>query len=163
MLKIETWPNNHILRTVCDPISKPEFSKYVKLWKEMIKYIKDPENGGIGLAAPQVGVTKRLIVISLIQDRKHRDDEDIPYPTIMMINPEIIDHGNDTEIDEEWCLSLPGMRGEVERYVKIKVKFLDDKWKTMMLLLEWLPARIVQHEVDHINGVLFIDKLKNLY
>lgn len=157
MLKIETGPNNPILRTVCEPIHKSELPKYVKLGKEMIKYIKDPDNGGIWLAAPQVGVAKRLIIVSLITDRSDKDDK--PYQTVMMINPEILEFGKEKDIEEEGCLSLPGLRGEVERPTALKLRYMDEKGKTQTLLLSWLTARIVQHEVDHINGVLFIDKL----
>ncbi len=123
----------------------------------MIKYIKAPENGGIWLAAPQVGITKRIIVVSLISDREDKDEK--PYQTVMMINPEILEFGNEKDREEEGCLSLPGMRGEVERPTSLKVKFTDKDGKTKTLFLEGLPARIVQHEVDHLNGVLFIDKL----
>ena len=89
MLKIETGPDNPILRTICTPVTQKEFKKYVTLGKEMIRYIKNPDNGGIGLAAPQIGVTKRLIVVSLISDREEKDEK--PYQTMMMINPEIIE------------------------------------------------------------------------
>lgn len=157
MFKIETWPSNPVLRTVCSPVWAKEMKKYISLGKDMIKYIKDPDNGWIGLAAPQIGVTKRLIVVSLIQERD--DKEDTPYQTIMMINPEILEFGPEKDIEEEWCLSLPGMRWNVQRPTSLKVKFIDGKGKEQTLVLRWLPARIIQHEVDHINGVLFIDKL----
>lgn len=123
----------------------------------MIKYIKDPDNGGIGLAAPQVGVTKRMIIVSLISERD--DKEDVPYQTILMMNPEILEYGKEKDVEEEGCLSLPGLRWEVERYIHLKVRFQDEKGKSQTLFLSGLPARIVQHEVDHLNGVLFIDKL----
>lgn len=74
----------------------------------MIKYIKDPDNGGIGLAAPQVGVTKRMIIVSLISERD--DKEDVPYQTMLMMNPEILEYGKEKDVEEEGCLSLPGLR-----------------------------------------------------
>lgn len=95
--------------------------------------------------------------MSLISDREDKDEK--PYQTVMMINPEILEFGNEKDREEEGCLSLPGMRGEVERPTSLKVKFTDKDGKTKTLFLEGLPARIVQHEVDHLNGVLFIDKL----
>ncbi|MCP4523974.1 MAG: peptide deformylase [Candidatus Gracilibacteria bacterium] len=154
MLQVETGVNNEILREKSEEIKLSEIKKYEKLGNEMIKFIKDPKNGGVGLAAPQVGYNKRLIVVSLLKDW---DDED--FKTIMMINPEIIEHSEATDIEEEGCLSVPGAKGKVRRYLNIKLKFLDGKGKEKLLRLQGLSARIVQHEIDHIDGVLFVDKL----
>ena len=154
MLKVETWINNEILRENSEKIKLSEIKKYEKLGWEMIKYIKDPENGWVGLAAPQIGVNKRLIVVSLLKDR---DDED--FKTIMMLNPEILEHSETTDKEEEWCLSVPGAKWKVERYLTIKLSYLDNKGKQKILRLNGLSARIVQHEIDHINWVLFVDKL----
>jgi peptide deformylase len=154
MLTIETWKQNHILRTVSHAIEAKDIKKYVKLGKEMIKYIKNPDNGGVWLAAPQVGHNVRLIVVSLLKDR---DDEF--FRTIMMINPEILEHSDTCEKGEEWCLSVPGEKGEVERYLKIKLSYIDEHASKQVIILEGLRARIVQHEIDHLNGILFTDKL----
>lgn len=156
MLHIETWKQNKILRAVSEPIKKNEIKNYLKLGKQMLKYIKDSDNGWVWLAAPQVGYNKRLIVVSLLKDR---DDE--KFPTIAMINPEILEHSSDMEKDIEWCLSVPWEKWKVERYNSIKLKYLDEKAKEKTLILNWLSARIVQHEIDHLNGILFTDKLKN--
>ena len=154
MLKVQTWVNNEILRENSEVIKLSEIKKYEKLGNEMIKYIKNPDNGWVGLAAPQVWVNKRLIVVSLLRDR---DDED--FKTIMMLNPEILEHSETTDKEEEGCLSVPGAKWKVERFLTIKLKYLDNKWKEKMLRLNGLSARIVQHEIDHINWVLFVDKL----
>lgn len=154
MLKIETGTGNEILRTVSRKIKNSEIKKYSKLGKEMIKYIKNPDNGWVWLAAPQVWHNVRLIVVGLPHDR---DDEN--YKIVMMINPEIVESSNKKEIDQEWCLSVPGKKGSVERSVDIKLTFLDEKWHLKTLMLEHLRARIVQHEIDHLNGILFTDKL----
>nr|MDD3720057.1 peptide deformylase [Candidatus Gracilibacteria bacterium] len=156
MLKIQTGTTNEILRKVSEEIKKEELSKYVKLGQDMLKYIKDPDNGGVGLAAPQVGHNIRLIVVSLLKDR---DDEN--FPTIMMLNPEILEHSEETYLDNEGCLSVPGERGKVERWIEMKIKFIDKNLKEQKLILKGLQARIVQHEIDHLNGVLFIDKIVN--
>ena len=155
MFKIETWENNPILRKVAEPVTKANWNQAVKLGKKMLSYIKDPDNGWIGLAAPQIGQSIRLVVLGL---PKTREDENFRYH--MMINPEILEYGEETDLDEEWCLSVPGVKWKVERPTKIKVSFYDEKNKQNTLLLEWLPARIVQHEFDHINWKLFIDYLK---
>lgn len=95
-LTIETGDDNEILRSISDIIKPAELKQYRSLAESMIKYIKNPDNGGVGLAAPQVGVNKRLIVVSLMKD--YEDEE---YRTIAMINPEIIEHSDDTSKNEE--------------------------------------------------------------
>jgi peptide deformylase len=153
--KIETGEENEILRTISDPIRNDEIRKYRSLAEDMVKHIKNPDNGGIGLAAPQVWVNKRLIVVSLMHDY-----EDENYRTIAMINPEIIEHSEDTCSDTEWCLSVPGETGDVERWSAVKVSFLDIDGKKYVMKLSDLAARIVQHEIDHLDGVLFTDRLE---
>jgi len=153
-IKIETWENNKVLRTKCENINKNEFTKYVKIWKEMIKYIKNPDHQWVWLAAPQIWINKRLIVVSLLNDY-----EDESFKTIMMINPDILEFSNKCEIDWEWCLSLPWEAWEVSRSIEIKLKYYDEKQSEKIIILKWLSARIVQHEVDHINWVLFIDRV----
>lgn len=154
MIHIETGKDNSILRNISEPITKGEYDQYIKIGREMIKYIKNPKNGGVGLAAPQIGHNKRLIVVSLLKDR---DDES--FPTLLMINPEIIQTWSECEIESEGCLSVPWENGAVERFKKIKLKFVDETKKEKLIILEWVSARIVQHEIDHLNGVLFTDKL----
>ena len=154
MLKIETGDKNEILRTVSRKIKDSEIKKYSKLWKEMIKYIKNPDNGWVWLAAPQIGHNVRLIVVWLPHDRDYEN-----YKIIMMINPEIIEFSDEKETDQEWCLSVPGKKWEVERALDIKLTYLDEKGHFKTLMLEHLRARIVQHEIDHLNGILFTDKL----
>ncbi|NVP17751.1 peptide deformylase [Candidatus Gracilibacteria bacterium] len=154
MLKIETGNENPILRRVADKITDKNFNEAIKLGREMLKYIKDPENGGVGLAAPQVGHSIRLIIVSLLKDR-----EDENFKTVMMINPEILEHSNITECDSEGCLSIPGEKGDVPRYKTIKLSYIDEKKSKKTLILEGLSARIVQHEIDHLDGKLFTDYL----
>lgn len=153
-LEIQTGKNNTVLRTKSDAVKPNELRQLADFINTMLKYVKDPKNGGVGLAAPQVGINKRIIVVSLM---KNYDDEN--YKTIAMINPEILEHSDSTAIDVEWCLSVPGESGDVERYVGIKVQFLDPKGTKYLLVLSELSARIVQHEIDHLDGVLFTDKI----
>ena len=154
MLKVETGLNNEILRTRSEEIRPNEIKKYEKLGNEMLKYIKDPKNGWVGLAAPQVGVNKRLVIVSLLRDR---DDED--FKTVIMFNPEILEHSQTTDKEDEGCLSVPWATGKVERFLSLKLKYLDTKGKEKILRLSGVSARIVQHEIDHLNGELFVDKL----
>lgn len=154
--KIEIGKDNKTLRTVCDPIKQSEWKKYTKLGKEMLSYIKNPDNAGVGLAAPQVGVTKRIMICSLLRDW---DDEN--FKTVIMMNPEISELSEDmTHEIEEWCLSLPKTKkGFVERHESIKLSYYDEKMKQKTLRLSGLSSVIVQHEMDHLNWVLYIDKL----
>lgn len=152
MLKIETWENNDILRAVAKEVKPNELNSAIKLWKEMLKYIKNPKNAWVWLAAPQVWHSIRVIIVSLLKDR---DDEN--FKTVMMINPEIIEHSEETCLDEEGCLSLPWEKGKVKRFNYIKLNFIDENKSKKSLVLNWLSARIVQHEIDHLNWILFID------
>jgi len=154
MLKIQTWKANEILRKISEIIKQNEFNTYIKLGHEMIKYIKNPDNRWVWLARPQIWYNKRLIVVSLLKDR---DDEN--FTTIMMINPEIIQKSEENDCEDEWCLSVPWAKWKVERSKNIKVKYFDENKKEKILNLTWVSARIVQHEIDHIEGILFIDKI----
>ena len=100
---------------------------------------------GVGLAAPQVGILKRLVVI------------DIGEKPIKMINPEILSEEGE-QIDEEGCLSVPNVRGLVKRPKEITVKYYDKKGTVREMVAKDLLARCICHEVDHLNGILFIDK-----
>ncbi|MDD2694034.1 MAG: peptide deformylase [Candidatus Gracilibacteria bacterium] len=151
---IETGDDNEILRSISDTIRNDEIRKYKSLAEDMVKYVKNVDNGAVGLAAPQIGVNKRLIAVSLMQDY-----EDENFRTIAMINPEITEHTEETCSDKEGCLSVPGKSGEVERWTGIKVTFLDPDGKKYVMKLSNLSARIVQHEVDHLDGILFTDKV----
>ena len=154
MLKIQTWTDNEILRKVSDEIKPSEFNTYLKLGKEMIKYIKKPKNGWVWLAAPQVWHNKRMIVVSLLKDR-----EDEKFPTVVMINPIITDSSEETCIEKEWCLSVPWKKWEVIRFKNIKIAYIDENKKQVVLYLVWLSARIVQHEIDHLDWILFVDRM----
>lgn len=155
MLQIQTGTENEILRKIAKEVKANERNSAIKLGKEMIKYIKNPENWWVWLAAPQVGHSLRLIVVSLLKTR-----EDESFKTVMMINPEILEHSEMTGFESEWCLSVPWAKWKVERYLKIKLAYIDEKKSKKIINLEGVSARIVQHEIDHLNGVLFTDKVE---
>jgi len=154
MLHIETWNENQILRTKSEFVKVTEIPKYLRLAKEMYNFVKNPKNNGVGLAAPQVGHNVRLVIASLLRDR---DDEN--YKTVIMFNPEIIERSSETDVENEGCLSVPWKRGKVSRSTTIKLTYVDDQKKQKTLILSWVSARIVQHEIDHLDGVLFTDIL----
>lgn len=151
-LKIITGANNPILRAMCTPVKKFDASlrKFAKDLKDtMIKA------DGLGIASPQVGNNIRLFIVTM----NYKTDHQV---VVTMINPEILSHGTKTEIKEEGCLSLPKQYGDVERFVEITVAFHDLNGTRQVFELKGLDARITQHENDHINGVLFIDRMKEM-
>lgn len=110
---------------------------------------------GIGLAGPQVGVLKRVVVI----DAAGKDEEPDP---LLMINPEIIWSSPEKHVLEEGCLSLPEQWGDVERHVAVKAAWLDDKGRRQEREAEGLLAACIQHEIDHLDGILFVDHMSAL-
>ena len=110
---------------------------------------------GIGLAAIQVGVLKRIIVIDLSRD----DEKKNP---LYFVNPEIITNSNNNAAYEEGCLSVPGQFAEISRPDKCKVRFLDYNGSEQILDAHGLLATCIQHEIDHLEGILFIDYLSKL-
>ena len=108
-------------------------------------------NSGIGLAAPQVGISKRIIIID-VSDTKELIE------TMVIINPEIIKAKNE-KMTEEGCLSIPGTKGDVKRSETIKVAGIDINGTEFEMEANGLIARAIQHEIDHLNGILFIDRL----
>jgi len=155
MLKIEVGTENKTLRKISEKVKDSEIKKYVKLWKEMVKYIKNPKNWWVWLAAPQVWYNIRLIAVGLPNSR---DDEN--YKTIFMFNPVVLDFSEEKEYDEEWCLSVPNIKWVVGRSKNIKLVYQDEKWAIKSLILKWLKARVVQHEIDHLDWILFVDKME---
>ena len=113
------------------------------------------EAPGIGLAGPQIGELKRLIVMDC-----SRDDE--VSELWQMVNPEITQFSEENTILEEGCLSIPGHNAEVTRPIWVELRFLDTKGKEQQIKAEGLLAACIQHEIDHLNGVLFIDHISKL-
>jgi peptide deformylase len=108
---------------------------------------------GVGLAAPQVNISQRLIVVEYGDD----EDETVPKKLFVVANPEMKVLSDETELGVEGCLSVPGVVGEVERFTKIEVKGQNRRGQPVKIKAEGWLARIFQHEIDHLNGVLFPD------
>ena len=115
--------------------------------------------GGIGIAAPQIGVDLQVAIIQL--EGLNRYGEEINLPLTAFINPEIEVLTNEAQGFWEGCLSVPGLRGFVERPKKIKVSYLDRTGKSQELIAEGFLATVLQHELDHLNGILYIDRIKD--
>lgn len=115
---------------------------------------------GVGLAAPQVGVLERVIVIEYYENEEDEDDEEAdksPKRLYTIVNPEITRKSVETEEGTEGCLSVPGYLGEVKRHLAITVKAQNRHGQPLTLKLKDWTARIFQHEIDHMNGILFTD------
>ena len=110
---------------------------------------------GIGLAAIQIGILKRLVVIDISKEEEKKQP-------IFLVNPEIIYRSKETSVYEEGCLSLPGQFAEVERPSECTIKYIDYYGKKKDLKADGLLATCIQHEIDHLNGILFIDYLSKL-
>ena len=137
------------LRTPANRIVKVDDS-IRKLAKDMLITMYSAK--GIGLAAPQVGVQKRILVIDL-------NFEDPESPPNVFINPEIISSSASVDTYEEGCLSIPGVYLNVIRPSSIKLSYRDEMGRPKKMNAEGLMARCIQHEIDHLNGVLFVDKV----
>ncbi len=127
------------------------------LVNDMIETLR--EAPGVGLAAPQIGESLRLIVV----EYGNEDDDDAPKRLYVLANPEIVQHSEETEMGIEACLSVPGLAGEVDRFKRITVKGLNRKGQPVKYKLsDWL-ARIFQHEMDHLDGVLYTDRATRIW
>ena len=137
---------DEILREKARPVPTVN-SNILRLLDNMQETMRDAQ--GVGLAAPQIGVSKRVIVVDLGEE------------IIELINPEIISSEGE-QIDAEACLSIPGFKGNVSRYEKIVVTGLNRDGEIIEIEAEGLLARIFQHEIDHLNGILFTDTANNI-
>jgi peptide deformylase len=150
---LQTWASNPLLRKKCDPIKKltPALKEFAEILLALMR-----AHEGVWLAAPQIGELRRMAAIS------QWDLTSKPWQLkheLVIINPEIVWQGSDQIIDEEACLSLPGEMGKVARSATVTIKYLWVDGKDHFLKAQWYNARIILHEMDHLDGVLFVDKL----
>lgn len=152
-----------VLRAKAQPVPTAEIgsARIQQLIDDMFETMA--EYAGIGLAAPQVHESLRLLVAGV-----HRADvvtpmtDDTDMPFITLINPDVVPVGDGSESGWEGCLSIPDIRGKVDRPGVVRVRALDRKGRRIELTAHGLPARVIQHEVDHLDGVLFFDRMKSL-
>lgn len=150
--KIQTWINNIILRKKSDNVNL--FDDNLLEFCEEMK-IMMIERDWIWLAAPQIWVNKNIICITVVKWVGRRIK---PIWEKILINPVIVSSSKKFEVDEEWCLSLPGQYAKVKRPIEVKVKYFDEYWNSKIEIFNWYNSRIVQHEIDHLNWVLFVDR-----
>jgi peptide deformylase len=148
------------IRTLPDPVLRQKAKKISGMNPSVLKLIENMketmyEASGVGLAAPQVGISLRLVVICMPDEEAQESVEEI-----VLINPEIIKKSGEREIDER-CLSVPGYSGKVKRAVSVTAKGRNEKWKEIRIKADGLLAQALEHEIDHLNGVLYVDLLES--
>jgi peptide deformylase len=156
LLPIITLPDS-LLRAQSSAVSDVDASIRA-LMDDMLATMYDAP--GIGLAAVQVGVTKRIIVMD-VGKKRGEEEEEVKDP-IFLVNPEIVRASDEKSVYEEGCLSIPDFYAEVERPARVIVRYLDRTGAMRELDADGLLATCVQHEIDHLNGVLFIDHISRL-
>ena len=140
-----------VLRRKCEPVARVDAEV-----KGLIQDLFDSlaEEDGVGLAAPQIGVTRRVIIVDI-------SSQDPEQPPIALVNP-VVAIGEGMAIGEEGCLSIPDLYGDVPRYTSIEVEALDAEGQPVKIRAKGFYARVLQHEIDHLDGKLFIDYISPL-
>lgn len=151
ILTVQNLEHLKILRTKSRKVQavSPKMAAFAEQMLDKMR-----EANGIGLAAPQVGVLQRLFVVELPED----EENDQSLETYILFNPEIV-KGRGEQIGYEGCLSIPGYIGEVARREQITIQGLNEKGHPVRLKVEGYLARVFQHEIDHLDGILFTDRL----
>jgi len=146
-----------ILRRPADPVDDPTSAEIRVLVDDMIETLA--EAGGIGLAAPQIGVLRRVVIFRVPDGRATEDPEDGPCPLTALVNPVLEPLDDRLMLGWEGCLSIPGLRGEVPRHHRIRVRATTPDGEAFDSILSGTRARVLQHEVDHLDGVLYLDRM----
>ena len=149
---------NPILLKVSEKVKKFDTPEIHELIKDMIETMKDAQ--GAGLAAPQVGESIQLVIFGVDKNERYPDAEEVPFT--VLINPVITPLTQEKEDDWEGCLSVPGMRGVVPRYKTINYKGFDQYGNEINRNAEGFHARVVQHECDHLFGILYPSRIENM-
>ena len=146
-----------ILKLQAAPVAQSEFNSEWLLQLAAAMQTTMLERHGVGIAAPQVYISKRIIIVASRPNPRYPDAPEMD--AVVMVNPEILELSPNTCLGEEGCLSVPNERGEVERAYSIRGRYQSLYGEVIETAFEGFPARIVQHEVDHLNGVLFVERL----
>lgn len=153
---------NPLLRRVAEPIRDPQTAEI----RELVEIMKLSmiAAGGVGLAAPQIGVNKRLVIFEVPGTRIEQEDGEGSegVPQTVLINPVITPLDGDVAQGWEGCLSVPGLRGLVPRYTHIRYQGVDFDGKPIDRRVQGFHARVVQHEVDHLDGILYPERMTDL-
>jgi peptide deformylase len=156
------------IKTPPDPVLRTEAEK-VRAFTSDLRLLADDmvdtmrAAPGVGLAAPQVGISQRLIVVEFAEPPEEPDAEPADPQLFRVVNPEVVLQSRQTVIGTEGCLSLPGYLGDVERSRTVTVRGFSPDGQPITIRADGWLARIFQHEVDHLNGILFIDRASQVW
>ena len=154
------------IREIGDPILNKESDEVdiKNINEEILDIVEDLKSTlefgtGVGISAPQIGINKRIIVVGAKKENiKYNDAEEIPIT--VMINPVWREISKETDIQYEGCMSVPKIRGKVERFKDIELTYYDESGKMIIKQIQGFFARLIQHECDHLEGIVFLEKVK---
>lgn len=146
-----------VLQLQAAPVAASEFNSEWLMQLASAMHRTMLERNGVGIAAPQVYISKRVIIVASRSNPRYPDAPEMD--AVVMVNPEILEFSQSTCLGEEGCLSVPDERGQVERAQAIKLRYYTLQGEVIETIYEGFPARIVQHEVDHLNGILFVERV----
>jgi len=147
-----------VLRERAKPVERlatPELRTLVADMKETMA-----AQQGAGLAAPQIGVSQRVVIFGVSKNARYPDAEEVPFT--VLVNPKLVMLTREIEEDWEGCLSVPGMRGVVPRYKKLRYTGFDEEGNPIDRVAEGFHARVVQHECDHLDGILYPQRMTDM-
>ena len=147
-----------VLREKAKPVEKfgtPELRALLADMKETMAH-----KNGAGLAAPQIGVSQRIVIFGVDKNPRYPDAEEVPFT--VLVNPKLVMLTREVEEDWEGCLSVPGMRGVVPRYTKLRYSGFDIEGNPIEREAEGFHARVVQHECDHLDGILYPQRMTDM-
>ena len=147
-----------VLREKAKPVEKlgsAELKQLVNDMKETMAF-----KNGAGLAAPQIGVSQRVVIFGVSKNPRYPDAEEVPFT--VLVNPKLTMLTREVEEDWEGCLSVPGMRGVVPRYTKLRYTGFDENGNAIDRVAEGFHARVVQHECDHLDGHVYLDRMRSM-
>ena len=149
-----------VLRGIAQPVANPTAPEIRRLVADMIETLDDI--GGAGLAAPQVHVPRRIVIFRVPAERVSGHPDDLPQDLLALVNPAITPIGESQELGWEGCLSVPGLRGAVPRWARIRYRGVTPEGDVIDRTVEGFHARVVQHECDHLDGILYPQRMSDL-
>ena len=139
-----------------EELHSPDIQKFIQ---DLVDTMRDVH--GVGIAAPQVHVSKQVIAIEVLPGNPRYPNQST-VPLTVLVNPRIVEHAKEIENDWEGCLSVPDLRGRVPRWTRVRVQAFNRHGREMEFDVEGFYARVIQHEVDHLQGQVFLDRLSDL-
>lgn len=149
-----------VLRRIAEPVADPTAPEIRRLVADMVETLEDI--GGAGLAAPQVHVSRRVVIFQVPAERTTGRPDDTPQALTAIVNPVVEPLGEARELGWEGCLSVPGLRGAVPRWTRLRYRGVGLDGTLIERTVEGFHARVVQHECDHLDGILYLQRMDDL-